>query len=158
MVFVLLGTWEVPFTRPLVEIEKAVKNGIITEEVIVQSGPAQYQSEYMKLVPFFSGNHLEEMYENASYIICQAGIGSIMMGLKKGKKVIATPRLKKYNEVNDDHQLEILHVFSSKNYILPWQDENLSSIITGLNSFVPSRYPFREEKISDAILNFLNKK
>lgn len=158
MIFVLLGTWEVPFTRPLVEIEQAVKSGHITEPVIVQSGPAQYPSAYMKLVPFFPSDKLEEMYTQASYIICQAGIGSIMQGLRKRKKVIAIPRLKKYNEVNDDHQLEILHVFSKNNYILPWENEKLTTVLDKLESFVPAQYPFEEEKISDAIIDFLNKK
>jgi len=158
MVFVLLGTWEVPFIRPLVEIEEAVKTGYINEEVVVQSGPAKFPSEHMTLVPFFSGKELEDMYAKASYIICQGGIGSIMMGLKKGKKVIAIPRLKKYNEVNDDHQLEIIHVFTQNNYILPWQDEKLTTVLSKLETFSPAQYPFEEEKISDAIIDFLNKK
>lgn len=158
MVFVSLGTFDLPFTRPLTEIDQAVKTGHIAEPVIVQCGPAEYESAHMKLVPFFSGAEMEKMYADASYIICQAGIGSIMMGLKKRKKVIVTPRLKNLYEVQDDHQLEILHAFAKNNYILPWYEEKLTTVLEKLDAFTPTEYPFQEEKISDAILDFLNKK
>jgi UDP-N-acetylglucosamine transferase subunit ALG13 len=157
MVLVLLGTWEASFTRPLIEIEKEIKSGNIKEEVVVQSGATLFTSNFMTLQPFFSGKEIEDLCNRASYTICQAGVGSIMLGLRKGKKVISIPRLKKYNEHIDDHQLEILHVFATKHYILPWTDESLVKVLEKLNSFIPSPYPFQEEKISDAILNFLNK-
>lgn len=158
MILVLLGTWEAPFTRPLIEIETAIKSGVIKEKVIVQSGATHFQSAHMTLVPFYGSHELEALCEEASYVICQAGVGSIMMGLRKSKKVIAVPRLKDYNEHIDDHQLEILHVFSKNHYILPWRDEKLETVIAKLNSFVPAQYPFQEEKISDAIINYLTKK
>lgn len=158
MVLILLGTWEAPFTRPLVEIEAAVKEGLITEEVIVQSGATPYESKLLSLTPYFSSRDLEELSSQASYVICQAGVGSIMMGLRRGKKVIAIPRLQEQNEHIDNHQLEILHVFSKKGYILPWQNESLPVVLARLDSFTPAPYPFADERISDAILNFLNKK
>lgn len=157
MIFVALGTWDMPFTRPLIEIENAVKDGIIKEQVIVQSGKTDYNSRYMKLVPFFDQEELQKHYEEASLIICQAGVGSIMLGLKKRKKVIAIARLKKNHEHIDDHQTEILHVFSVNNYILPWQGEgDLKNILQNISSFNAVSYPFHEEKISDAIIDYLN--
>jgi len=119
MIFVVLGTWEMPFTRPLLEIERAVQQGLVTEPVIVQCGKTVYQSQVLKMVPFFSQQELDQMYEQATMIICQAGVGSIMLGLKKHKKVISIARLSKFDEHIDDHQLEILAVFSKSGAVLP---------------------------------------
>ncbi len=37
--------------------------------------------------------------------------------LKKGKKVIAAARLKKYGEHDNDHQLQIIEAFKEDGYI-----------------------------------------
>jgi UDP-N-acetylglucosamine transferase subunit ALG13 len=157
MIFVVLGTWEMPFTRPLIEIERAAKQGLITEPIVVQCGKTTYASPLLKLVPFFSQQELDQMYEQATVIICQAGVGSIMLGLKKHKKVIAIARLSKFDEHIDDHQLEILDVFSKSGAVLPWNGNgDLTDVLRRANDFVSAGYPFGEEKISDAILSYLN--
>ena len=123
MIFVVLGTWEMPFTRPLIEIDAAIRDGLLPEPVIVQSGKTLYSSERMQLTPFFDKLELERMYEQASLIICQAGVGSIMLGLRQKKKVISIARLAKFDEHIDDHQLEILDVFSKSGAVLAWRGE-----------------------------------
>jgi UDP-N-acetylglucosamine transferase subunit ALG13 len=156
MVFVVLGTWEAPFTRPLVEIEQAAREGLLAKPVIVQSGATPYQSSEMKIVPYFGKEELENMYEAADLIIAQAGVGSIMLGLRKRKKVISIARLAAHGEHIDDHQLEILDVFSKSNYVLPWNGSgDLPLILHKLRDFHPSTYTFRQERISESILQYL---
>jgi UDP-N-acetylglucosamine transferase subunit ALG13 len=158
MIFVVLGTWEMPFARPLAEIERATANGALDEPVIVQCGKTAYESPRMTLVPFFDTQALEAMYDRASLIISQAGIGSIMTGLRKHKKVIAIARRRMYDEHIDDHQLEILDVFSKTGAILPWRGEgDLESVLAKAAQFAPTPYLFTEERISDAILEYLAK-
>jgi UDP-N-acetylglucosamine transferase subunit ALG13 len=157
MIFVVLGTWEMPFTRPLIEIERAVQQGLISMPVVVQCGKTAYSSPSMKLVPFYGQQELEQMYEQATLIICQAGVGSIMLGLKKNKKVISIARLAKFEEHIDDHQLEILDVFTKSGAVLPWNGNgDLADVLRRAENFVSAGYPFGEEKISQAILGFLS--
>lgn len=157
MIFVVLGTWEMPFIRPLAEIERAAVNGALDEPVLVQCGKTAYESPHMTLVPFFDTQTLETMYERASLIICQAGIGSIMTGLRTHKKVIAIARRRIYDEHIDDHQLEILDVFSKAGNILPWNGNgDLPQVLKRARDFLPSDYPFAEEKISGTILEYLS--
>ena len=157
MIFVVLGTWEMPFTRPLVEIEQAAQLGLFTEPIVVQCGKTTYTSPHMELIPFFGQQELEQMYEQASLIICQAGVGSIMLGLRKRKKVIAIARLSKFNEHIDDHQLEILDVFAKSGAVLPWTGHgDLGGVLQRVDKFVSAGYPFGQEKISRAILDYLN--
>jgi len=156
MVFVVLGTWEMPFVRPLAEIERAAERGLLPGPIIVQSGKTAYESRHLELVPFFDREELERMYERASLLICQAGVGSIMLGLRKGKKVIAIARRRQFDEHIDDHQLEILEVFSKAGNILPWNgDGDLPRVLERAATFAPAPYQFGEERISDAILAFL---
>jgi len=158
MIFVILGTWRMPFTRPLKEIETLIMSGLIKEKVIVQAGVTEFESSYMDVIPFFDKEEFDKIYEQSSFIITHAGEGSIILGLKHSKKVISIARLVKYNEHIDDHQLDILNVFSSKNYLLAWEDgEKLENVLAKLDSFVPVPYPFSEDKISEAIIAFLEK-
>jgi UDP-N-acetylglucosamine transferase subunit ALG13 len=156
VIFVVLGTWEMPFTRPLVEIDDAIRRGLISEPVIVQSGKTVFESRNMELVPFFGKEELEQMYERAALVICQAGVGSIMLGLRKKKKVISIARLSKFNEHIDDHQLEILNVFAQTGAVLPWAGMgDLSEILARVDTFISAGYPFGQERISGEILNYL---
>ena len=156
MVLVVLGTWEKSFSRPLIEIEQAIKAGIIKDEVIVQAGKTAFDSDKMQIVPFFDKKELEKLYDKADLIICQAGAGSVMMGMERGKKIISIPRLKKYDEHIDDHQVEILDVFAKNNYILPWNETSLIEILKNIPAFVPSKYPFGNHGIEDSIIQYIN--
>lgn len=158
MIFVVLGTWEMPFLRPLRELEDAASRGLITEPIVVQCGATSFESPHMRQVAYFSNEELEEMYRQASFVICQAGVGSIMLGLRLKKKVISIARRGYLNEHIDDHQLEILNVFSVSGAILPWNGNgDLPSILDRVGNFVSTGYPFGEERISRAILDYLEK-
>ncbi len=124
LIFVVLGTHELPFTRLLKEVERLQQTGVITEEVVVQVGHTPYKSDTMKLIPFMSYSEMENYFDEARLIITHAGTGSIITGVKKGKTVIAAARLSKYAEHNDDHQIEISETFSQAGHILSVVDLN----------------------------------
>jgi UDP-N-acetylglucosamine transferase subunit ALG13 len=156
MILVVLGTWDMPFPRPLREIEQAVADGLIRDEVLAQSGKTPYQSSRMRITPFFDRAELEKLYEQASLVICQAGVGSIMLGLRKGKKVVAIARRYAHDEHIDDHQLEILDAMVKGGFILAWQGEgDLPDVLKRVEGFQPAQYPFGKERISTAILDYL---
>lgn len=157
MIIVLLGTFPTAFKRPLIEIERLCKKGLITEEVIVQSGHTQFDSEYMKMRPFISPDELTELYKQARVVITQAGTGSLIKGMKLNKKIIAIPRLAKYGEVVDDHQEEILHEFTKQNYILPWtEDIALEEVLSKIDDFKPSPYVSTKQNIIDHLEGYIN--
>jgi UDP-N-acetylglucosamine transferase subunit ALG13 len=158
MILVVLGTWDKPFIRPLNEIEQAIKSGAVNEKVIVQSGNTEFETVNMEIVPFFDRIKLEQLYDEANVIICQAGVGSIMMGLERGKRIISIARLKKYDEHIDDHQVEILDVFSKNRYIIPWQENNFINTLQEARDFRPEKYPFGSHGIEDSIINYIEEK
>ena len=158
MILVAFGTWTMPFHRLLKEIEILVKSGFLKEHVIVQTGNTPCTSDLFEHQPFFDKADFERLYEEASFVIVQAGEGSIMHGLKSNKKVISVARLAKYQEHIDDHQLDILSTFVEKGYILGWNEgEMLEDVINKIPAFQPIPYPFVEEKISDVIIEYMKK-
>ena len=50
-------------------------------------------------------------------MITHSGVATIIKGLKLKKKVLVVPRLKKYGEHVDDHQLQIANAFSERNFV-----------------------------------------
>ena len=126
MILVTLGTQKQSFTRLLNLIEKAN----IKDEIIVQAGHTKYESKKMKILDFIDYQEMEKLIEKADLIITHGGTGSIVTPLKKGKKVIACPRLKKYREHVDDHQQQIVDIFSEVGYILKVDgNSNLDDLI-----------------------------
>lgn len=157
MILVLLGTFRIEFPRPLIEIEKLCREGKLSEEIIAQTGHTNFKSEYFTIIPFMDVDKLNDLYDKARIIITHAGTGSMLNGVKRGKKVIAVPRLMKNGEHIDDHQLEIAKVFAEKNYVLPWyEDQPLYSILQQANDFVPEKYISKKEVIIDYLKNYID--
>ena len=137
MILVTLGTQKEQFTRLLQKIE----DSSIKDEIIVQSGHTNFESKKMKLINFISYEEMDKLIDKADIIITHGGTGSIITPLQKGKKIIACARLKKYNEHIDDHQEEIVSIFSEEGYILDLKDEeNLDEKLKSINSFIPKKY------------------
>lgn len=122
MILVLLGTHELSFKRLLECIEIPFKNGNLKEKVVVQAGNTKYKSGYLEIYDYIDSKVLHNFYEEADVIVTHGGVASITKGLNLKKKVIACPRLNKYNEHNDDHQVEIIEEYSKKGYILRLND------------------------------------
>ncbi len=158
MILVLLGTQNNSFYRLLEEIDKLISENIINEEVIVQNGYTKYETQNMKLIDFVSKEELEKLLENADLIITHGGVGSIIMSIKKGKKVIAIPRLHKYSEHVNDHQKEIVELFNKKGYIIGINEvEELKSAFLKIEEFNPISYKENNEKMLKIIEEFIKK-
>ncbi|SET25707.1 UDP-N-acetylglucosamine transferase subunit ALG13 [Salinibacillus kushneri] len=159
MIFVILGTHELPFTRLLNEVERIKKSGFLKDEIVVQSGNTKYNSHYMTLIPFMSYEEMDKLYNKARLIITHAGTGSVITGLKKSKKVIAAARLKKYGEHNDDHQLELVSVFEKQGHILSWNEgENLEKVIIEAEDFEPKPFRSGKDKMLKILYDFIEQK
>lgn len=158
MILVLLGTQNNSFYRLLEEIDKLISENIINEEVIAQNGYTKYETQNMKLIDFVSKEELEKLLENADLIITHGGVGSIIMSIKKGKKVIAIPRLHKYSEHVNDHQKEIVELFNKKGYIIGINEvEELKSAFSKIEEFNPIPYKENNEKMLKIIEEFIEK-
>lgn len=157
MILVLLGTQNNSFYRLLKEIDRLIEIGEIQEEVIVQAGHTKYQSEKMEILDFVCYEKLEELEEKADLIITHGGVGSILLSIKKGKKVIAIPRHHEYQEHVNNHQKEIVDLFNEKEYIIGIQAiEELQKALKQVKVFQPKKYQQNNDKMLKIIENFID--
>lgn len=146
MIFVSLGTQDKFFTRLVEKIEELKKSGKIKEEVVVQLGNTKYKSEFIKCIDFMSMEDFDKYLKNSRYLITHGGVGTILTALKYNKKVIAVPRLSKYNEHVNDHQLELIEALSLDNYILGCKTlDDLEENINKISKFIPKKYKSNQD-------------
>lgn len=158
MILVVLGTHELPFLRLLNEVEALKRSGDIQSDVFVQKGHTPFESQYMTVKDFVSYDEMDRLYDEAELIITHGGTGSIVTGLKKGKKVIAVARLEKYGEHNDDHQREIIQEFVNAHYLLEWDDNTpLIDVIHQAESFTPLPFVAGRDQILELLRNFIDR-
>ncbi|AIR11262.1 glycosyltransferase [Ligilactobacillus salivarius] len=106
MIFVTVGTHEQGFERLIKKIDDLVRDGKIKEDVIMQIGFTQYKPEYCKWQKLFPYNKMKEMVQKARIVITHGGPASFIMALQEGKIPIVVPRMAKYNEHVNDHQVD----------------------------------------------------
>jgi UDP-N-acetylglucosamine transferase subunit ALG13 len=148
VILVLLGTQDKPFTRLLDAIQNQIDKGNIKDKVIVQAGSTKYKSKDMEIFDLIPNDELQELQKKADIIITHGGVGTIMECLKKGKRVLAAPRLKKYKEHDNDHQLQIIDEFVKMGYILPLQDFNkLDKMLIKVSKFKPKEFVSNTENM-----------
>lgn len=124
MIFVILGTQKFKMNRLIDEIDKLIeKKSISSNEIILQSGFSR-KSKYAESLEMINEDEFDRLLEQASLVITHGGTSAIIKALKLEKKVIAIPRLSKYKEHIDDHQLEIVSVFQEKGYLEVCEDIN----------------------------------
>lgn len=91
--------------------------GSIDEPVFAQIAKSTYIPQNYEYERFMSVDKFKEYQKEAGLIISHGGTGALIGALKMGKKVIATPRLAKYGEHIDDHQLQVVGVLESEGYL-----------------------------------------
>lgn len=117
MIFVTLGSQKFQFNRLLKEIDQLIEKNEITEEVFAQIGYCDYQPKNYKYKQFLDRDEFNELMNKCDKVITHGGTGAIVGAVKKEKKVIAVPRLAKYDEHVDDHQLQIVEQFDEMGFI-----------------------------------------
>lgn len=156
MILVLLGTQNNKFERLLKEIQKCIDNKVITEDVVVQAGSTNFESDNMKIFDLIPEDELNELKKKARIIITHGGVGSIVGCIKIGKKVIAVPRLKEYGEHVNNHQRQIVETFNNQGLIKGVQDLNdLKNAIISIDEFIPSKFISNTENVIKILDKFI---
>lgn len=159
MIYITLGTQDKSFERLLKVIQKEIDNGTIKEEVVVQAGHTKFESKDMKIFDLVPLKQFEQYMNECDLLITHGGVGSIVDGLKKNKKVIAVPRLKKYGEHTNDHQLQIVQNFGQAGYIYPYyENDDFHEILQNIKKFKPKKYVSNTENFIKLIRDKIENK
>ncbi|MFX0139595.1 MAG: glycosyltransferase [Candidatus Hodarchaeota archaeon] len=130
MKLVVTGT-QLPFNRLIRTVDEWADK-TKTKDVFAQIGQTDYKPKYIEWENFISPEIFRKTFEKADIIISHAGMGTILSALEMGKPILILPRLKKYNEHRNDHQIATAKSFLLMNAIDVAFNEN--ELVDKLNS------------------------
>lgn len=156
MIFLTVGT-QFPFERLVQAIDEMFGDGLIDEAVFGQIGESSYKPRNFVSVVSLEKEVFDRHFMEASCIISHAGMGTIIMALENEKPLLVMPRIKKYGEVVNNHQVAIAKKFEERGHILAaYETRDLPQKIDALKSFVPRPTRNDAEAVIARISKFLN--
>jgi UDP-N-acetylglucosamine transferase subunit ALG13 len=156
MIFLTVGT-QFPFDRLVRAVDDIVDDGLIGEALFAQIGESSYKPRNFESVLSLDKKTFDDYVRQSSAIIGHAGMGTIIAAMQLGKPLLVMPRLKKYGEVVNDHQVAIAKKFEELGHILVAYDtKDLPERIRQLKTFVPKERKANPDAVADRIRNFLN--
>ncbi len=157
MTLIILGTQDKTFPRLLKAIEREMKKGNIKDKVIVQAGQTKYESKNMEIFDFIEMNKFNSLLKEADLVITHGGVGTILSAIRLNKKVIAVPRLKKYMEHENDHQIQIVKEFDKLGYIKACLNlKKLDKVLEEIKDFKPKKYKSNNNRMIKIIENYID--
>jgi UDP-N-acetylglucosamine transferase subunit ALG13 len=145
MIFLTVGT-QFGFDRLVKAVDNAIKQGIVQDKVVAQIGPGKYLPSSMDYTISLEKNAFDLTLNSCDAIISHAGMGNIELAMKTQKPLLVLPRMKKYGEVVNNHQVDTAQKFEQFGHILvAYDEEELVEKMKLLKTFTPKpRMPNRQ--------------
>lgn len=152
MILVTVGMHFKGFPRLIKKMDQIASN--FHEEVIMQIGHTDYTPINCTYFKFKEYSELQELTGKARVVICHAG-ASILSTLELNTPVIAVPRLKKYDEVIDDHQLNFCKKLEKLGIINAVYDvDNLEAVLRSMDT-TQRIMPNKNNELASFLKNYI---
>jgi UDP-N-acetylglucosamine transferase subunit ALG13 len=157
LIFVATGFHCDPFDRLVEWVEDIASQGIFKELFFVQKAGSKVPLKSCRSIDFIEMDRFGNYMTDSRAVITHGGTGSIMTALMAGKRPIVVPRLKKFGEVCNDHQLEIANELQKKNwvYVATTEPEIVSSLRIVMSKGGSSRYERSNAKLLTIVSDYL---
>jgi len=130
LIFVTVGTEKYPFDRLVREIDRLKSKGEIGEVVFIQLGSCKYVPQNCEYRRFLNFEAMIDKIRKARIVVAHAGVGSVLLSLLYNKIPIIVPRLRRYGEHVDNHQLNFAKKAGEKGKAVPvYEIKHLGTII-----------------------------
>lgn len=121
MIFVTIGSHQ-PFDRLIKAIDEIAPT--LNEDLIIaQVCKTELKVKNLKTFEFVTPEEFNSYFSQANLIISHAGMGTIISALVQKKPILVLPRLEKFKETRNDHQLATAKRFAELDYIHVAYDE-----------------------------------
>lgn len=155
-IFITTGSQKFQFNRLLRAVDRLYEDGNLTTPAFAQTGSSDYRPEHYDYKDFLDRDEFAAEIDRADLVITHGGTGVIIGAVKKGKRVIAVPRLAKYGEHVDDHQIQLVEQFEGMGIITTCYDlEDLGDRIRKAEEQEYMPYESNTENILNSIEMFL---
>ncbi len=114
MIYVTLGTMFLDFPRLVRKMDEIARD--TAEEIIVQTGMGKTIPSACKHFDFKPHDEVVSIQSEARVIVCHAGIGSVLDALQVRRPFVVVPRLKKFDEHMNDHQIDLARAVESRGW------------------------------------------
>jgi len=156
LILLTAGTYPLPFDRLIRAVDELVCRGLIEEEIFAQIGCSNYQPKHVKHARIMDKDAFDRCLKTASALIGHAGMGTITMALEHNKPLLVVPRMKKYREHVNDHQVATAREFERMGHVLAAYDiDELPQKIRQLKTFVPALRKAQPDAVAERIKRFL---
>ena len=114
MIYVTLGTMFLDFPRLIFKMDEVAAD--TGEEIIVQTGMGKTLPRRCAHFDFKPRLEVLDVQRRARVIVCHAGIGSVLDALGVRRPFIVVPRLKRFREHMNDHQLDLARAVEGRGW------------------------------------------
>ncbi len=156
MIFVTVGSQKFPFDRLIKKVDQMAGEKAVTEEVFIQTGACSFIPCFCRHQAFYDRDQFRAMIEGCSILITHGGAGTMVDAVKRRKKTIVVPRLSKYGEHVNDHQLQLAKKFQEMNLVWVCRDlEKLPGMIRGIRTHEFDTYSSNTEAFLASVDRFI---
>jgi UDP-N-acetylglucosamine transferase subunit ALG13 len=116
LIFVTVGTHGQQFNRLLESVDALPAS----QQRIVQYGCSTYKIKHGSAYRFIEFDEVVSLMSRAEVVVSHGGVGSIVLALAAGQRPVVAPRLHRFGEHVDDHQLEVAESFARAGKVIPF--------------------------------------
>jgi len=157
MILLTVGTQPMQFNRLIKEIDALIEEGIITQPVFAQIGDCTYIPKNMEYTSTLEKEKFDQLFTQCELIISHAGMGSINTALENNKPLIIYPRLQKFHEHVNDHQLYTAQKFCELGHVLAcYCKEDFIEILPKVSTFVPKKRITYANDVANGVVQYIN--
>jgi UDP-N-acetylglucosamine transferase subunit ALG13 len=125
MILVTVGTEQYPFNRLMHWIDLLLSQGLIQDEVIVQSGNCTVIPGGAKVYQFLKEDRFRDLLQQADLVIAHCGEGTVLLLDSLDKPYILVPRSFAFKEHVDNHQVEMAMALAAVDVPIAWSPGDL---------------------------------
>ena len=155
MILLTVGTL-FPFDRLIKAVDGLRASGRIDEEIFGQIGGSKYKPRSFEYVDTIDKQSFDSYVRESTALIGHAGMGTITTALKYCKPLIVMPRLRKFGEHVNDHQVSTAEKFMQLGHVMAvFNETELFEKIDELEYFVPKERITHVDAVVKRISKFL---
>lgn len=156
-IFVVVGTQE-PFDRMVKAVDQWAE-GNRSVHVFAQISNTEYIPKWFESTDFISPDLFDIKFREADLIVSHAGMGTIISALQHSKPIIVMPRLARFHEHRNDHQLATAKSFGKLGFVRDVYSE--SDLMEALDAAAdlkpaPPIGPGASDELTDFLRNYIS--